>query len=40
MNLEQLTNISIDTSKTKDIANLCNELISQNKIVEQAEDST
>ena len=37
MNLEQLTNISIDTNKTKDIANLCNELISQNKIVEQAE---
>ncbi len=37
MNLEQLTNISIDTDKTKDIANLCNELLSQNKTVEQAE---
>jgi len=39
MNLEQLTTINIDTKQTKDIANLCNELISQNKKVEDAEQA-
>ena len=37
MNLEQLTTINIDTEQTKDIAKLCNELISQNRKVEEAE---
>jgi len=37
MDLEQLTNVNIDTTKTKDIAKRCNELISQNKKVEEAE---
>jgi len=36
MDLEQLTNVNIDTTKTKDIAKRCNELISQNKKVDEA----
>lgn len=37
MDLEQLTNVNIDTTKTKDIAKRCNELLSQNKKVDEAE---
>jgi len=39
MDLEQLTNVNIDTTKTKDIAKRCNELISQNKKVDEAEQA-
>jgi len=37
MNLEQLTTINIDTNQTKEISDLCNQLLSQNRKVEQAE---
>ena len=39
MDLEQLTNVNIDTTKTKDIAKRCNELITQNKKVDEAEQA-
>lgn len=39
MNPEQLTTININTEKTKDIAKFCNELISQNKKVDEAEQA-